>query len=476
MQEDPRPLRKSVIHVDNYMWLPLSHVNGRAMRAALAYGDSPSEAKIYSSHVRVPRRFLSPDKVSALGVDVQTDTYEFESNTITSKTTLRDYQEAPLNSMEVNKGGILNLGCGYGKTVVALNYVAKKQTKTAIILGNTSLIDQWKGEIEKHLDVDPSRVGVVRGNKWKWEDKYIVLISLSTLCRRAKDNRIPEGFCKSFGLVIYDECHHLSAPMFSATCPLFYGERHGLTATPNREDGLEMVFINHLGPIHYSKVEQDLIPVCVFIKTSINADQQMSDDLELPKDSRKILDKSGEVNHRKLCAWVGEDLDRNMEIFDAIECALETDRKTLCLTHSVEHARRLYEMLPGSGLATGEVDSSERGQVIRDHMVTFATVDVAAEALDAPELSCLIVMTAFGARVQGNLLKQALGRIQRRHDNKPPPVALFMYDVNIPMLRGLSWQVRKKLYEWEYPIKEIDSGTTREGLHSLFQMLDVPST
>ena len=422
-----------------------------------------------------PRKFLGDEKLTALGVDVQRDTYSFPTHSITSKTTLRDYQADPLNSMDLNKGGILNLGCGYGKTVIALNYVAKRGLKSAIILGNTSLIDQWKGEISKHLSADSSQVGVVRGNKWEWEDRDIVLISLSTLCRRAKDGRIPEGFCESFGVVIYDECHHLSAPMFSMTCPLFYGERHGLTATPNREDGLEAVFINHLGGIHYSRVEQALIPVCGFVYTDTDASDQMEADLQLPKTDRKILDKAGEINHRKLCAWAGEDIDRNMRIFDLIEWALQTDRKTLCLTHSVDHARAMHNMIPWSGLATGEVDSSERGQVIRDHDVTFATVDVAAEALDAPELSCLIVMTPFGARVQGNLLKQALGRIQRKFDNKPPPVALFLYDEHIPMLRGLCWQVRKKLYAWDYPVKEIKIGSVGEDLSSLLGLQPMPA-
>lgn len=467
MQDNPRSLTPSVIHVDNYMWLPLTHVNGRAMRSALAYGDSPSEAKIFNTHVRVPRKFLSDQKVSDLNVDVQRETYTFPKHNITAKTVLRDYQQEPLDSMIASQGGILNLGCGYGKTVIALNYIAKRGLKSAVILGNTSLIDQWKGEIGKHLNVSPEKVGVVRGSKWQWEDRDIVLISLSTLCRRAKDNKVPKGFCESFGVVLYDECHHLSAPMFSLTCPMFYGERHGLTATPNREDGLELVFINHLGKIHYSKVEQSLIPTCGFVHTITNADRQMEVDLSMPKDQREILDKAGEINHRKLCSWVGRDANRNSQILDLVDRALKSNRKTLCLTHSVEHARYMHECYPLSGLATGEIDSSLRGQVIRDHKVTFATVDVAAEALDAPELSCLIVMTPFGARVQGNLLQQALGRIQRKFDGKPPPIALFMYDHNIPMLRGLCWQVRKKLYQWEYPVKEFKVESYREDVQAI---------
>jgi superfamily II DNA or RNA helicase len=455
------------VYVDNFAWLPINKVNARALRSALAYGDAPSEAKIVGDHVRVPRKFLPASKLERIGEVVRASP-TFQTHTITAKTTLRDHQHEPLQSMVESGGGILNLGCGYGKTVIALNFIATKKVKSAVILGNTSLITQWKEEAVKHLDVPSKSIGVVRGSKWEWEDRDIVLISLSTLCRRAKDGRIPEGFCESFGVVIYDECHHLSAPQFSKTCPLFFGERHGLTATPNREDGLEQVFLNHLGKVHFSRVEQDLIPNCYFVHSDTSADARMEEDLLTPKSDRVILDKVGEIHYRKLCSWVGSVDERNRRICMLAVAAASSGRKTLCLTHSVEHARHMHMRIAGSGLATGEVESSLRGHVIRNHDVTFATIDVAAEALDAPELSCLIVMTPFGARVQGNLLQQALGRIQRKHEGKKNPIAFFMYDTRIPMMKGLCWQVRKKLYSWDYPVKEIKlNELTRENLEEL---------
>ena len=444
----------SKVYLDNYAWLPISKVNARAMRAALAYGDSPSEAKIIGDHVKVPRRFLPIEKLKSISDVVKTE-YTFQDHSITTKTILRDYQIDPLESMISSGGGVLNLGCGYGKTVLSLNFIARKGKKAAVILGNTSLISQWKLEAKKHLNIEDTQIGIVQGNKWQWQDRDLVLISLSTLSRRAKDNKIPEGFCESFGTIIYDECHHLSAPMFSKTCPLFPGERHGLTATPKREDGLEQVFINHLGPVYFSKVEQELIPTCYFIKTDLNADARMEEDLNIPKDQRVILDKAGEIHHRKLCAWVGTSESRNDKIRNIIKYALLSGRKTLCLTHSVEHAKHMHNTYKGSGIATGEVDSTLRCSVIKEHKVTFATIDIAAEALDVPELSCLIIMTAFGARTQGNLLQQALGRIQRKHKGKKSPIAVFMYDEKIPMMRGLGWQCRKKLYEWDYPVREV---------------------
>ena len=48
---------------------------------------------------------------------------------------------------------------------------------------------------------------------------------------------------KSFGLIIFDECHHLGAEMFSKCMPKVASKYMlGLSATPDRKDGLRKVF------------------------------------------------------------------------------------------------------------------------------------------------------------------------------------------------------------------------------------------
>jgi len=110
------------------------------------------------------------------------------------KSDLREYQIEPFVSMCVNKGGILNLGCGYGKTFLALTYIASRGLKAIVLLDKINLLKQWKDEAIKHLDIEPSRIGWVQGKKWDWEDKDIVLASLATVARRAKDNRYLKAF------------------------------------------------------------------------------------------------------------------------------------------------------------------------------------------------------------------------------------------------------------------------------------------
>ena len=448
-----------ITYVDNYVWLPKTAINAGIVRASLMYGDAPSEAVIDTTHVRVPRHFMQelPHPV------VRRERY-WRSFDLRAKTEMREYQIPAFLSMCSSGGGILNLGCGYGKTFIALNYIAARRLQAIVIVDKTNLLEQWKSEALTHLNVTEDQIGWVQGKRWDWVDKPIVLASLSTISRRARDGKLPEGFCEAFGVAIYDECHHLSASVFAKTCPLFFGERHGLTATPRREDGLEQVFINHLGPVHYSKVEQELIPDCVFLRTDVSAEEELLLDEGKRGADRVILDRSGEVNHRKLCAWLGRQESRNSMICHLADRLSGSGHHVLCVTHSVEHAEHLHELYAGSGLACGSVDADKRRDAIANASVSFATVDVAAEALNVPSLSAIIVMTPFGARSQGNLLQQALGRIQRRQENKNKPVAYFIWDQSIPMCGGLIRQVRRKLDTWNYPKEDIYVGDGRGGV------------
>ena len=59
-----------------------------------------------------------------------------------------------------------------------------------------------------------------------------------------------ESLFEDFGLVIYDECHHLGAEVFSkALLKTSCKYTLGLSATPKRNDGLSKVFEWYLGNI-----------------------------------------------------------------------------------------------------------------------------------------------------------------------------------------------------------------------------------
>lgn len=396
------------------------------------------------------------------------DLASFPKIDITARTELWDQQIPPFYHMATRDSGILNLGCGKGKTVIAIHAIAFKGLKSIIVIDKMSIMVQWKRELVTHLNIKEEDIGWVQGAKWKWKDSPVVIASLSTLRSRIEKGTLPEGFSESFGLVIYDECHHLSAPGFSKVCPIFAGQRHGLSATPKREDGMEDIFLGHLGSVYYTDTSQDLIPDTMIIRSPIRAvDTLLQDEAELSsarRDRREpntsILDSAGEIHHRKLCIWLGQHKIRNMLIMTEIQKLLDAGHHVLALTHSREHAKELSEK-ENAGLASGDVSPEERIESIKRNRLTFATIDVASEALNVPSLSALVIMTPFGAREQGNILQQAFGRIQRKHKEKlHNPVVLMIEDSEIDMCRHLINQLKRKLKEWGYPFKY--KGVARE--------------
>ena len=62
----------------------------------------------------------------------------------------------------------------------------------------------------------------------------------------------PDSLFEQFGFTIVDECHHIAAEVFSKALPRVCSNvTLGLSATPNRKDGLSKVFHWFLGQSLY---------------------------------------------------------------------------------------------------------------------------------------------------------------------------------------------------------------------------------
>ena len=163
--------------------------------------------------------------------------------------TLKWYQKTATDRVleEFSKGkgrdAMLEAGTGCGKTVMAISIVGQVRRKTAVLVHKDFLLNQWRERIEAFLP--GVKVGVLQGPTCDHEGKGIVLCMIQSLVKRA----YPAEFFDSIGLVVVDECHHIAAKTFSE-CLRPFGAAHrlGLTATPERSDGLERVVHWLLGP------------------------------------------------------------------------------------------------------------------------------------------------------------------------------------------------------------------------------------
>ena len=233
-------------YIDVNVWLPKPAVNVAAIRAALTFtttGDEEESISVYKEtehHLVVPREFWIDDG-SIPFVDLRPQTYPHVELTSTivldmkypNETTQRDAVAAMLRS----RGGVVQIACGGGKSVVALEAIVQSKQPALILVDSGQLLRQWRALILSMAKV-PGGLGLIQGPSMEW-DKAIVLGTYQSLAQKA--HLLPPAARRHFRWIIWDEGHHLPAPTYSLMADTFYGTRILLTATPNRSDGREQI-------------------------------------------------------------------------------------------------------------------------------------------------------------------------------------------------------------------------------------------
>ena len=186
------------------------------------------------------------------------------------------------------------------------------------------------------------------------------------------------------------------------------GYRLGLTATVERINRDEGIFLSHLGPVLYRDLSQDLIPDFEVHDTGV----ELTDD-----ELAEAKDITGELHMGKLHKVLGQHEDRNALILAQVMKDYAAGRRGIyVLTHSPEHAHLLSDMctIP-NGCISGFVKDGRLEQ-LHNFPIVFATMGVAAEAYNRSDLDTLHLTTPFAAH--GDIapaFQQAVGRTQHLH-------------------------------------------------------------
>ena len=365
---------------------------------------------------------------------------------------LRDYQTRIVEtylgrvSPEDGGGGLLEVPCGRGKTVIALNLLARLGRKTLVVVHKTFLMNQWIERIEQFLP--GARVGRIRGQEIDIEDKDIVIGMLQSLSM--KD--YAAGTFGSFGLTIVDECHHISSEVFSRSllkivtpCTL------GLSATMQRKDGLTPVFKMFLGEIAYKERRRTGDPVVVKAIHYAHADAEFAE---------TALDYRGNPAYSSMITKLCDFNHRSEFILSAIrhELSLVPGQQVMVLSQNKSLLTYLHKAITHRGVGTvgfyiGGMKDAALKETERQQIV-LATYAMAAEALDIKTLTTLFLATP---RTD---VRQAVGRILREKHERPLVVDVAdMHDV----FQG-QWRKRLAYYRKQgYRCLEMSSANYPQG-------------
>jgi len=292
--------------------------------------------------------------------------------------------------------GILSLPCGFGKTTVSLAIACTLGYRTMIVVHKEFLANQWKERIEQFCP--GSTVGIVQRDKKDVECDFVIAMLQSLSLKEYSFTDFD-----TVGTLIVDEAHHVCAKVFSQSlfklCP-----RHifGLSATPNRKDGLTKVLHWFMGPTFFAVERENQKQVDVF---PIDFKCKRYED---PPPCTRF----GKLSLATMITELTESRLRNKLIINTIKRVTGGTRQLLVLSDRRQHCEWLREQFKeNSGLYMGGMKEEELVKSSGKQII-FATFSQAHEGLDIPSLDTVLLATPKSDIVQsiGRIMRETSGR------------------------------------------------------------------
>lgn len=342
---------------------------------------------------------------------------------------LRSYQERAVMALVNRTQGCAIVPCGGGKTVIGTAAIARARQPALILVHTHDLVEQWSTTVQDALGLD---AGIVAGGRF--ELRQITVATVQSLITLDDSARADLG--ARFGTVILDEAHHAPATVFREVLSWLPGRfRFGLTATPERSDGLTPMLHLCIGPELFRIDHQQLVAAGHLVVPRV-----------VPVATGAITDAE---THAAIVGDLANDPDRNRLIVDLVVREARAGCSVLVLSGRVDHCQRLAKLLTTAGTEavslTSKVAKHKRSTILdrfRDgSLKVVCATSLADEGLDISRLERLVLATP--ARAEGRTI-QRLGRLMRPHPGKRTPVLYDLVD-DIPLARR-QLAARKRAY------------------------------
>jgi len=257
---------------------------------------------------------------------------------------LREEQQKAMEAFAGHNIGTLSATTAFGKTVFAIGMIARRKVNTLILVHNKALLEQWKERLEMFLNIDETieepetkrgrkKESSVIGCLYAGKNTLHGIIDIALIQSCLSDSEV-KPFVKDYGMVIVDECHHVSSVSFEqvlrqATATYVYG----LTATPIRKDGHQPIIFMQCGKIRFTSDAKNQMEKQGFKRLLI---PRFTSFRSITSDSKTYVQVTQDLSEDKI---------RNEFIVEDVRIAIQEGRTPIVLTTRTAHVRVLAQML-----------------------------------------------------------------------------------------------------------------------------------
>jgi superfamily II DNA or RNA helicase len=335
---------------------------------------------------------------------------------------LRDYQSEVVDLLldPAQWRGIVNFATGLGKTLTALHFVKRYKRNALIVCPSDSVAKQFYTQCVDAFG--KNMVGFYGAGKKNIND--ITIGIAASITRNTDDFKNAD-----FGVVIFDEIHHIAADTFYniAEAVAGVGKVFGLTATDYRSDGKDILITAGCGPVIACKdvkwgIENKYLAEPYFIVREVETGGKDFGDNKIKNYKEHVLNNS---------------IIKNTIYNDALNM-MNAGRTVLILVDEVEHGKELSQQL-GVPFATGEdsrsndyVDSLNNGK-IKGLVGTDGRI---GEGTDTQNVDVLILANFVASK--GPVI-QSVGRSLRRTSTKSKCIILDYIPLGSSQLTRHAW-------------------------------------
>src|SRR5665648_244703 len=356
---------------------------------------------------------------------------------------LTSHQSEAFQELSKYHERVLSATTGFGKTVIGARLIAEKKCSTLILVHTKELAAQWKERLEQFLQIDEiiekrrknsSIIGQLGGGK----NTINGIIDIAIMQSMFEKDKSVKQMINQYGLILADECHHISATNFSIILSSADAKYiYGLTATPIRKDGHHPILFMQCGPIRYK------------VDARQEAKKRDFEHYIVPRFTSTrmpLFKKQDEWRITEVYQHICESNYRNELIVVDVANAIDRGRNPLVLTERTSHIEQLVNLMSEKDfeviVLSGNLKTSERKESIRkirslkedDRFVIVATGKLIGEGFDEARLDTLFM--AMPIAWKGTIAQYA-GRLHRNFEGKEEVLIYDYVDVHIAVLERM---------------------------------------